>query len=250
LQIACGYEKVPSILTFDLPVMAASQCPQTFENPFHESATPFSTVLEQFYILYELATILDDVRLLTSSITSIGTIKCDLEDPLSQQQDTITITDHAFRILHATRYLPSIPLTPSSTPADLIHEILRTTIIIYTTAISSRLPLSIVYTPALRRQVYYSAMGFQLSNWKHIPGLQLWVLLLACPGSGKDPLGRLLRSHKSLATIYTGLKDFEFTVSCLRSFLGVQRWISGGILNEGSVENLCSDIIDDQIDNE
>lgn len=86
-------------------------------------------------------------------------------------------------------------------------------------------------------------MAFQLSNWKHIPGLQLWVLLLASPGSEKDPLGRLLRSHKSLATIYIGLKDFDFAVQCLRGFLGVQRWITSGV----PVENMYSDVMYDQI---
>ena len=77
--------------------MAPSQCPQTFENPFHESATPFSTVLEQFHVPYELITILDDVRLLTSSITSLGNIKADPDAPLSQQQDTATIKNNFIR---------------------------------------------------------------------------------------------------------------------------------------------------------
>jgi hypothetical protein len=247
LQIACGYEQVPSILTFDLPVMAESQYPQTFENPFHESATPFCSVLERFHVPYGLTTILDDVRLLTSSITSLGNIKAEPDDELLKQQDTSTIVGHAFRILHATRCLPSNPLTPSSTPAELIYEILRTTVIVYTTAISSRLPFSIVYTSALRRQVYHSIIGFQLSNWKHIPGLQLWVLLLASPGSGKDSLGKLLRSHKSLATIYIGLRDFDFTVRCLRNFLGIQKWIVGGVPSEESVQNLNSEIMYDRI---
>jgi hypothetical protein len=186
-------------------------------------------MLEKYYLPYELTTILDDVRLLTSSITNLSTIKRDPDGPLSQQQVTRGISDHAFHILQATLNLPSIPLgiiSPYSPRGDLIHEILRTTTIIYTTAISSRLPLSTVCTPVLRQQVYAAILEFNLTNWKSIPGLLLFVLLVASPGSGKDAFGRLLRTHETLAAMYIGLKDFPFAVDCMRSFLGVQKWIA------------------------
>ncbi len=51
--------------------------------------------------------------------------------------------------------------------------------------------------------------------------------MVASPGSGKDALGRLLRTNENLAAIYIGLRDFEFAVDCLRTFWGVQRWIVG-----------------------
>jgi hypothetical protein len=186
-------------------------------------------VLEKYYLPYELTTILDDVRLLTSSITNLSTIKRDPDDPLSQQQATIGISNHAFHILQATLNLPSIPLgiiSPYSSRGDLIHEILRITVIIYTTAISSRLPLSTVCTPVLRQQIYAAILEFNLTNWKAIPGLLLFVLLVTSPGSGKDAFGRLLRTHETLAAMYIGLKDFSFAVDCMKSFLLVQRWIT------------------------
>jgi hypothetical protein len=211
--------------------ITATHCPETFETPLFESGTPFSAVLEKYYLPYELTSILDDVRLLTSSITKLNTIKHDPDDPLSHQQYTSAITSHASRILQATLNLPSIPLgiiSPFSPRGDLIHEILRTMTIIYTTAISSRLPLSIVCTPALRQQVYAAILEFNLTNWKSIPSLLVWVLLVASPGSGKDLFGRLLRSQETLAVMYVGLNDFGFTVECMRNYLGVQRFIASG----------------------
>ena len=188
-------------------------------------------MLSNYYVLYELTTILDDVRLLTSSIQNLSTVKCDSDDPFSLQQSTSDISHHAFRILHAALNLPSISLgiiSPDSSRSDLIHEILRLTIINYTRAIASRLPFSTVVTPALRHQVNVAILEFNLTNWKSIPGLFLWVLLVTSPGSGKDPLGKLLRSHETLAVMYIGLKDLAFAVDCMRNFSRVQSWISAG----------------------
>jgi hypothetical protein len=195
-------------------------------------------VLRNYYVHYELTTILDEVRIITSSITNLSTIKCDPDDPFSLQQSTSAISHHASRILHAALNLPSISLgiiSPNSSRSDLIHEILRLTIINYTRAIASRLPFSTVVTPALRHQVFLAILEFNLTNWKSIPGLLLWVLLVASPGSGKDPLGKLLRSQETLAVMYIGLKDFAFAVECMRNFSKVQNWISAG---NGGAEGL------------
>ena len=151
----------------------------------------------------------------------------------------LTISSHALRIYQATIALPSIPLTLPLTPftprADLIHEILRTTIIIYTSAIVSRLPFSTVVSPVLRQQVYSAALEFNLTSWKSIPGLLLWVLLVISPGSGNDALGRLLRTQEALAAMYIGLKDFAFAVECLKNHLAVQKWLAGGSTQGGKV---------------
>jgi hypothetical protein len=175
-----------------------------------------------------LATVLDDLRLLTSSITSFFTITPNPEGP-SPQYESTTISDKALIIQQSALNLPSIPISPLSSPSDLVHETLRITIIIYTRAITSRLPISSAYAPNLRQQVYSTIFRVRLSDWKQIPGIFLWILLVASPGSGKDALGRLLRTNENLAAIYIGLRDFGFVIDCLRTFWGVQRWIAGGV---------------------
>lgn len=238
-EIACGYEQAPCIIkSEDTISITTTHCPETFETPIFEVGTPFSAVLKNYYVHYELTTILDEVRLLTSSITNLSTIKSDPDDPFSLQQSSSAISHHASRILHAALNLPSISLgiiTPNSSRSDLIHEILRLTIINYTRAIASRLPFSTVVTPALRHQVFLAILEFNLTNWKSIPGLLLWVLLVASPGSGKDQLGKLLRSQETLVVMYIGLKDFAFAVECMRNFSKVQNWISAG---NGGAEGL------------
>jgi hypothetical protein len=232
-EVACCYEQAPCIIqSEDSNAIAADQCPLTFENPLFESGTSFSAVLEKYYVPFELTAILDDVRLLISSITSLGSIKPDPDDPLTQHQKAAAISSHALRIYHAAIAHPSIPLvlplTPFTPRADLIHEILRTTIIIYASAITSRHPFSAVVSPILRQQVYGAALEFNLTSWKSIPGLLLWVLLTISPGSGNDALGRLLRTHETLAAMYIGINDFNFAVECLKNHLAVQKWLAGG----------------------
>jgi hypothetical protein len=77
-------------------------------------------------------------------------------------------------------------------------------------------------------QVYTTIFKVSLSDWKKIPGVYLWVLLVASPGSGKDSLGKLVRTNETLAAMYVGLNNFEFLIDCLRTFLCVQCWIVSG----------------------
>jgi hypothetical protein len=214
--------------------ISASKCPELFETPLYGSGAPFSAVLVNFYLPSDLAAILDNVRLLISTITNFLTIKPEPE-PLILQQESTAISDQALIIHETILSLPSIPLSPSSPPADLIHEILRTTTIIYIIAISSHVPISSAYTPELRQQVYSTIFKVSLSDWKRIPGLFLWILLVASPGSGKDAMGRLLRTNETLAAMYTGLKDFGFAIECLKTFWVVQKWIAGSIGGGGIV---------------
>lgn len=59
--------------------------------------------------------------------------------------------------------------------------------------------------------------------------------MVASPGSGKDAMGRLLRTNETLAAMYTGLKDFGFAIECLKTFWVVQKWIAGSIGGGGIV---------------
>ena len=62
-----------------------------------------------------------------------------------------------------------------------------------------------------------------------MPGVYVWALMVATPGSGTNVQGRLLRWNETLAVICMKLRDFGFMVDCLRTFWRVQRWIVGDI---------------------
>ena len=193
-----------------------------------DSGALFSTVLENFNVSSPLAVILDELRLLTSSITNFFSSNPDPEALIYQNQ-SIIISNDALHIHKSALSLPPIPLTPLSPPSHLISEILRITTIIYTTALASSLPISSVYTPDLRLQVSSIISKVKLSDWKQIPGVFLWVLLVASPGSGTNVFGRLIRTNETLTAIYIGLKHFGLVVSCLRNFWVVQRWILNNV---------------------
>jgi hypothetical protein len=73
--------------------------------------------------------------------------------------------------------------------------------------------------------MYYVINEVGISNWRKIPGIFLWILLVACPG-GRAHAPMLLRSNVSATALYLSFADLGLAVGCLRAFLGVQRWIA------------------------
>jgi hypothetical protein len=65
-----------------------------------------------------------------------------------------------------------------------------------------------------------------LARWKELPGIFLWILLVACPGTKNDPQGRFLRKKMAVAGMAIGMEDFNLATSYLRVFWMVQRWIA------------------------
>lgn len=64
-----------------------------------------------------------------------------------------------------------------------------------------------------------------------MPGILLWVVLVACPASTGKMAGELRLQGKFLkmmigtVAMYIAVQSQDVAVACLRSFLGVQRWI-------------------------
>ncbi len=64
-----------------------------------------------------------------------------------------------------------------------------------------------------------------LSNWKEVPGIFLWVLLVATTCAKDDQRGKWMRKQMACTGMAIGLEDFFLGEACLRAFWLVQRWI-------------------------
>jgi hypothetical protein len=84
------------------------------------------------------------------------------------------------------------------------------------------------FNQKLLEELYSYFAFFQPSSlrcWSAIPGIFLWVLLVACPAAGDDHMGRYLRSKMAAARIVLGLENYHLPFAYFRSFWRVQRWI-------------------------
>jgi hypothetical protein len=158
------------------------------------------------------AEILDDISFLVSAITS------------SPPSPTPKIRGTA-SWLHSR--LQNIDVKPT-TDSQIILCIIKLTAIVYSNSISTLTPLSLSFDQKLLAELYSYFGCFQpssLRRWCAIPGIFLWVLLVACPAAGDDHMGRYLRSKMAATRIVLGLENYNLPFAYLRSFWRVQRWI-------------------------
>jgi hypothetical protein len=185
------------------------------------------------------ASILDDMRSLTLSILLLSSSEKNISQT-EEESHAKLIQITASQIHDELSTLP-FPSTTPQTPKDAIFSAIHLTALAYTSGISSRTPFSVSYGgPAKdlfsitreRREMYYAINKVGLSNWRKIPGIFLWILLVACPG-GRAHAPMLLRSNVSATALYLSFADLGLAVGCLRAFLGVQKWIADAPAKRG-----------------
>jgi hypothetical protein len=184
--------------------------------PFLSSPTTFAQSRETLSLSLAAAEILDDIRFLTLSITSP-----DSQSSTSKIQSTASWLQ---------KQLERVP-TPSAlnpSESDLFLIIIHTTALTYTKCISTLSPFANAYTSSSLHALLSQIWLIPLARWKEIPGIFLWVLLVACPSAGNvDELqGRWLKKKMAVTGMTIGMSDFGLAIAGLRAFWKVQRWIS------------------------
>ena len=86
--------------------------------------------------------------------------------------------------------------------------------------------MSQLYSPNLliHLQSYISLVG--LAKWKEVPGIFLWILLVACPSVINDHHRIFLKRKMTITGMTIGMEDFGLAIGKLRAFWKVQRWFS------------------------
>jgi hypothetical protein len=183
--------------------------------PLIPSPTTYTQTRETLNLCIPAAKILDDMRFLTLSITSPNLISS-----TSKIQATASWLNKQMEVI-------PIPTNISDTlEADPILEIIRITALTYTNCISTLTPFTDAYTPTQLFSLLDKISVVGLSRWKEIPGIFLWILLVACPSAGNDLQGRFLKKKMAVTGMTIGMEDFGLSIGCLRAFWKVQRWIA------------------------
>ncbi|KAF4878884.1 hypothetical protein CGCSCA1_v001451 [Colletotrichum siamense] len=73
---------------------------------------------------------------------------------------------------------------------------------------------------------YMAMRRVSLVTWKKIPGVFLWIMLVAAPNAGADAKGRFVRRKMAVTGLSIGFEDFVLGISYLKSFWAVQQWIA------------------------
>ena len=66
-----------------------------------------------------------------------------------------------------------------------------------------------------------------MTRWKKIPGILLWIVLVACPCPIENKLQKkFLKMIIATIAMYIGVEHHEVAVACMRCFWEVQMWIT------------------------
>lgn len=183
--------------------------------PLISSPTTYRQTRKTLGLDVTAAKILDDVRFLTLSITSpdaqAGTSK--IQSAASWLHKQLEIIPVQTNVLSSPEYEP-------------VLDIILTTALIFTNCIFTLSPFTNAYNPTQLLSLLDKISAVGLSRWKEIPGIFLWILLVACPSSGNDLQGRFLKKKMAVTGMTIGMENFGLAIACLRSFWKVQRWIA------------------------
>lgn len=221
--MACSFDHEPSFRHNIESQTAGSVCMST---PLLASETRFSTQLDGLHISRETAMILDDMRFLTISIIKLGNL-----DPLEQDLTKLLATSTWIRDRICT--LPDSPTLSLSTPEDFIYRSCRISALIYCKAIVERVPLSQACTPEDLSSLWGTMWQVTLTRWKSIPGIFIWIILSAHQAAQDTAYGRFLKSMLKTTSFYIALEDWNVVDGALMTFIGLQRW-----LRKGTMQNL------------
>lgn len=166
------------------------------------------------------------MRLLTTSIMSLS-LSGRFSGNFSKIDDSKLQSTARF-VHNRIRSLPVIDVTSSNDEIDFIYETCRIAAFAYSLSISSRIPFSQGYFRDDERcQDFYSKIWkVSLTRWKKIPGIFLWILLVAFPRTG----GLYLKTNMGITAAYVtalsiAVQDFDVAIGCFRAIWTVQRWI-------------------------
>ncbi|KAK1623989.1 hypothetical protein BDP81DRAFT_330994 [Colletotrichum phormii] len=234
-EIACAFETdlywLENDPARDEEIPIPTTWPYCYDSPLLASAPRFESIAEKLGICAATAKILDDVRFLTESVTSAsasGASKSKIRSTASWLYDKL-------REKGTAAATGPTQVASSSSEKERILETVRIAAVIYSWSIKSLRQISLFDDAEMLRAAYASLTSVSMTTWKGIPGVFLWVMLVAAPNAAADAKGRFVRRKMAVTGLSIGFEDFALGISYLKAFWGVQRWIAreGGGEGEG-----------------
>ncbi|KAE9364253.1 hypothetical protein N431DRAFT_354741 [Stipitochalara longipes BDJ] len=217
-EIACACERdlylQDSHAANEGDIFILSKYPTALRSPLLPYPNTFRHDINPLKLSPLAAEILDCIQLLINSITSTASSRTSIE---------VQTLAASLQSLAETK-LPD-DFTPNTTVSSTITSIILITAQIYGQSIFTLTPLSQIWTPALLEPFYNQVSSISLNTWQQIPGIFLWVLLVACPGTRDDVVGKWIKRKMAVSGMAIALEDFGLAIGYFRAFWRVQRWI-------------------------
>lgn len=194
--------------------------PENFNSPLLDFSAKFVDIYPSLGLNLQIAAILDDVRDMTLSVI----ISFVAGEAFGHDSNDPRLISASARI----QQLPIIDTTNTNSELDAIYEVCRMAALAYSSCITSRIPLSqglfqdLPWLYDFRSKIW----AVSLCQWQKIPGIFLWVLLVAAPSTQDDASGVQIRLKLSSAALYIAVQDHDLAMSALRSFYTIQRWLA------------------------
>lgn len=90
--------------------------------------------------------------------------------------------------------------------------------------------MSANFTPKLYDQLQALLASVPLAQWKLLPGIFCWILLVACSACQTDNRALALRRKMVVAGMAISLENFPMGIEVSRRFWCVQQWIQKQIV--------------------
>jgi hypothetical protein len=130
------------------------------------------------------------------------------------------------RIYAQLAELPSAMDPLHDAMGDFVYEAVRLASLVYTRAIMQRIKLSQACSPDALAELLEATSRVPLRKWKEMPGIWLFILLVANAGARFTREGRLSRALTRICSFSISLRDWQAMVNLMESFLAVQKWIA------------------------
>ncbi|KAM0287022.1 hypothetical protein ACHAQH_000707 [Verticillium albo-atrum] len=231
-EISCCFETElylqsnDPVLQEEIPIPRS--WPDGFDCPLITSRATFDDVKDRLGLTTTAAKILDDVRFLTTSITEAD------GRPASVRKIQSTAAWIHSRLSKTSGRgenqgkgaAEETGHHGSGSEAEHIEEAVRWAALIYSWSISSLSQISHFRDSRALEQAYQAMRRVSLTRWKAIPGIFLWIMLVAAPSTKQNTKGRFIRRKMAVAGLSIGFENFGVGISYLRAFWLVQRWIA------------------------
>ncbi|RFU30129.1 hypothetical protein B7463_g6195, partial [Scytalidium lignicola] len=235
-HIACTYDKE---LCFKHTLSSLPpRYPLHLNTPLLPSETPFATISSALNITQETALLLDDMRFLTNAVIH------QTKHPFTENSHLKFTTTAAWirdRIAALPEETPPPSILSSSTTISPNPHIYTTVLLasrIYVSSILIHTPLSESCTLADLNRIWNTMWRVTLTQWKSIPGIFIWVLLVILQASRGREHGRLVKSMLKAACYLVavgqagedGLDEVGWAVveGALERWVGVTAWMREG----------------------
>lgn len=229
-----------------------SQPPPSLIGPLYPRDFDLSSLADTLSLPPEAASIVSSVHHLTLLVVNSAP---ESHDSPTSPPPTATASIRATAATIHKRLLLSPP-SPTSSSTDENHALTTTlhlTALFYTTSVATSTPLSTLKTspspthliaglPAVDATdaLYASIRAVPSSRWKRMPGVFLWVMLVAAAQRTRSTAGeggwesprqrerKYLRRRMATAAQAVAQEDFGVGIWCLRGFWLVGRWVEEG----------------------